>query len=264
MGFITQLPVFCWVHCLTALGPARAGAPPGSFPPTTYAADPGAEAQARGEREGEAAGPLLAGSPAPARRPALSGFPVRLRSRSRSPRRPQGAPCSALPLSGCPRGDKIAFLACSSRDKEGPEPELLSELGSLRSQGPPQQGCPGKGDPVLLTPLWGNPSSLALRVTGLWTAENITIVMMVTTTSLLEYVSNFFFFPLFFGLTGHLPDLSSRARDGAPTACSEGASPPTFFFLDFNYVHSQNMLFVTSEIKSTKLTLLLTSLFPTS
>lgn len=62
VGFITQLPVFSWVHCLTALGPTRAGAPSSGFPPgvgsppstpqtTRPVAVSESDAQAGGERE---------------------------------------------------------------------------------------------------------------------------------------------------------------------------------------------------------------------
>ena len=72
--------------------------------------------------------------------------------------------------------------------------------------------------------------------------------------TVLEYVCFFLLLFFFFVLTGHLPHLSSPARDGTPTSCNEGKSPQ-LFFLHFNYVHTQNMLFVTSEIKNTKLTI---------
>lgn len=66
--------------------------------------------------------------------------------------------------------------------------------------------------------------------------------------TVLEYVSFF----LSSRGTSHI--LVPRLEMEPPPPAMKG-SPPNFFFLHFNYVHTQNMLFATSEIKNTKLTI---------
>ena len=217
----------------------------GSPPPTPQTARPVAvsesDAQARGEREGEGAGRSSPASWPPARRSVLSGFPVRLRSRSRSPRRPQApllqrAPSLRVPAPRdlrVPEGGHDRLPGMLFTGQGGARAAATVRAGKPPGPGSTPAGVPWERGPRLAhtplgelsrAPLFPGPYGHWLEDSREYNDSNdgdnhITV---------LEYVSNFFFF-LFFGLTGHLPDLSSPARDGTPTACSEGTSPQRFF-----------------------------------
>ena len=167
VGFITQLPVFWWVPCLTALGPARAGAPPGSFPPGVGSPPPTAQSPGPRRRPGESGREKQPGRSSPAPRPQ----PAAPRSRASpcgceaeaGPLAGLRAPLAARSLSqGARGGTRSASWHALHGTRRGPS---RSYCQSWEASGPrvhPSRGALGKGTPSCSHPFGGTEPSTPL------------------------------------------------------------------------------------------------------